>query len=282
MHSTEHLVTRVLLNRFHKGAVEQFLRKLPEDESKKLQEQNVQSDAIERILHQPEEFLTRCHYSWLLSGFKHLPEELKPLILAALPENQSTKLSKHLRKQKALSTISPPVKSYLLNLFYNYLELKKPLPLPFLAQTSLTPLASLTRQELLDVIDFLGIYDLAPEVRQIVDKQRLTTIYACLTPKKQLFLRTCLPQQEKIQSSQLVLEKWRGDCEELEKMLHLRGMIRLGKALSAQDQNLVENLVHTLDTGRGEIILKNYNQKVTARITEVLTQQVLKRRVKCE
>ena len=119
------------------------------------------------------------------------------------------------------------------------------------------------------------MYDLAEGIRHIVDRKKLKAIYLCLSHREQAFLRICLHKKEKLAAPKLDIDKWDGSREMLHRVLHRRGMLRLGKALSGQERHFVWHLVHLLDTGRGNIILQYYAEQPVAGVTPLLIQQVV-------
>ena len=149
------------------------------------------------------------------------------------------------------------------------------LPKTFLPKNELSVLTRISKDELVRMIDLLGIYDLTDETRTILDNKQIKAIYKCLTPTQRKFSNYCLHQREKIASSRLNLSNWNGDSDELQRRIHLRGIARLGKALSGQDEQLIWYIVHTLDTGRGHLLQKNIEKEAVPKVTPALSQQVL-------
>ena len=268
------LYLKILLNRFNPGASESYLKALPKEEIKEIIGQNTPSNDPSLIYQWPEEEITHMHYSWLAPIVKELSSTLQPLVIASLPAEQGKSLIKFLNLPASNISLSPELKSFFLNLLWQHWKDKPSLPLQYLPTSSLEVLLSLNKSELVELVDFLALYDLAEGIRHIVDKKHLKTIYDCISPKKQQFLRICLHQQEKIASPKLEIDKWDGDAKKLEDLLHRRGLFRLGKAVSGQDSLFVQHLAHTLDSGRGSILLKYYSPQESTGITSTLAQQI--------
>ena len=68
----------------------------------------------------------------------------------------------------------------------------------------------------------------------MLNTAKLKNIYLCLTPKELQFLRMCLHQKEKLVIPQMGLEQWNGEQKELHKLIHQKGLFRLGKALCGE------------------------------------------------
>lgn len=266
---------RLMLNRVHKQSPDHFLKSLPQEDVKAIRSLEIQSDDLNAIFISPEEFFKQIHYSWLVPIIDNFPKDLHPTLLAALPEPISSGLKKIMDISISPISLAQPVKSFLLFSLYQKFKDKDIIPLTYLPPSPLAPLIELNKPELLNVIDFLGLHDLAEEIRQIVDQKVLKTIYHCLPPKKQKFLRTCLRQKEKLVTPKLGLEKWQGDCKKLEHMLHRRGLLRLGKALSGQHPHFIWHIVHFLDTGRGALLSQYISKEATPGVTPALIQQVI-------
>ena len=269
----QQLFMRVLLNHYHPTGVEALLRCLPAENAQAILSQNPSLSEPAAALMRPEEYLQEMHYSWLIEPLKKLPNSLLPLYLGALENEQRGPLAKLLAVQPS-APLSAVLKKYLILKLYLTLDSSTMLPKAFISSSPLSKLLTLSKKNLVELIDYLGIYDLAEETRNIVDTKNLKTIYGCLSARKQQFLRSCLHQKEKLITPKLHLEKWDGNCQELTKLLHMRGLYRLGKALSGQKSDLIFSITRTLDTGRGKILSQHIGPQEVPGVTQVLGLQV--------
>ena len=274
MQARRWMMLRVLLNNFHEGNPDAILEKLPPEEAQKASECRSSLQDYSPAIAMPIEILNKIHYTWLEPIFQKIPESLHAFILAALPVPQAAKLGKLLNKAPVENALGAPVKGFFLDLFYRQFKNPEVLPLEFLPKSPLDVLMNISKEELVELIDLLGVYDLAEEIRHIIDKNVLKTLYLCLSPKKQQFLRICLHHKDKLTSPKLELEHWQGDRQKLELLLHRRGLHRLGKALAGQHADFVWHLTHKLDTGRGEALAKYYTKEEIPGVTPALIQQV--------
>lgn len=119
------------------------------------------------------------------------------------------------------------------------------------------------------------MYDVAEEIRHIVDKEGLKKIYKCLNTVEREFLRVCLHQQEKVVTKRIQLDHWNGDSILLKRILHRRGLSRLGHALASQHKSLQMEVVYTLDSGRGEILKQYLLKQEIKRVAPALILQVV-------
>ncbi len=266
---------RVLLNRFHPDDAQAFLKGLPQETIKAVLGQAVQSKDTLPIFTFAEEVIKKIHYSWLIPCLKNLPLELRPMVMCSLPQAQALRLSKFTGLSIPKVTLTPLGKQFLFNLFYKQVPTQDVLPFEYLPASNLNTLTTFTKNELVEAIDLLGIFDLAEEIRYIVDKNTLKYLYGCLDTKKQQFLRICLHQKEKVIAPRLKLDNWHGDCAKLKVQLHQRGLVRLSKALCGQHTSLLWYVTHILDTGRGEIISKHYRVEEIKGVTQALVLQVI-------
>lgn len=270
------IMLRVLLNRFHPNFSEAMLTCLPQDETKALLAQEVSSNNVALALTHPAVAIEKIHYSWLVPAFQKMPKYLQKPLLWALPPGQAAKIRDFLKfPYEPPSALAPAIQSLLINLLYTEVKHTEILPSEYLPQTSLTSLANLTKPQLVELIDFLGIYDLAEEVRYIIDRSLLKNLHTCLSTKQRQFLHTCLHQREKIAASPMEFKKWDGDCKKLENMLHRRGLVRFGKALSGQHPDLIWHITRILDTGRGALLAEYCTPQPIPGVTTALVEQLV-------
>lgn len=275
MQSKDWLIFRILLNKYHSNSRDLFLKNMPKDEAAKVLDQNFTSIDVERLLIQPEFLLDKIHYSWFLEPFKRLPQGLQSATLASLPEMHAEGISKYLKIPLKKMQISAPFKRFLINTLYTQFEKKEILPNEFLPENPLSPLLGYPKQKLVAIIDYLGLYDLAEEIRHIVEKNLLKNIYACLSLKKQQFLKNILNQKEKLSAPRLELDYDSVERQNLETILHKRGLIRMSQALSGKHKDFVWHIVHLLDSGRGNVISSYYSQEEIPVVSNALTNQVI-------
>lgn len=266
---------RLLLNRYHKGPQEAVLTPLPEEKAKKVSELTINTEDCETILAAPLENLRRIHYSWMLDTLEKLPQSSIVYMLGLVPPEKAEKIQAALKIKSKPPALSPLMKKFILQRLANDFPFKDTPPFSHIPESELSFLAHLQKQELVQLIDFLGLYDLSEEIHNIVDKRVLEKIYNALTPKKKSYVKKCLQSKEKLVTNRLNLEYWDGDQAKLLKLIHHRGMVRLGYALCNQDQNLIWHITRTLDSGRGKKLLRYINDKEIPGVTKTLREQVL-------
>jgi hypothetical protein len=264
------MMVNIFLNKYHPQNKKLLLKYFPPEEQKSLIEQNIESTDLSLVFDYPYTVLKKIHYSWIQPVIAKFPLQLQPMAIAALPEEQRERLKKGAKKAPC-----PFVKSYYINTFSKLLELDHHRPLEFLPQTELSTLMQWSKGQLVELIDFLGLYDLASTVRQIVDRNTLNNIYRSLSKKQLGFLKICLHQKERISSPKLNFDPSSTDQERIRSVIHRRGLTRFTKSLCGQHPDFVWMIAHLFDKGRGEVLLKEFRQQDETRVTEILKQQVM-------
>lgn len=270
-----HIFFKVLLNKFNPGSAESLLKYLPKEEAQNISRQPQLSNDPSEVFTWPEMLIARTHYSWLAPILAQMPKKLQPTILAALPPQAILGLQKITNIQPQKNSLSSPAKAFLIQQLFRQWKPSEAVPLDFLPKTPLRPLLDMPKKDMVQVIDFLGLYDLVDAIRHIVDKKQLKAIYTALNPQKQQFIRSLLLKREKITAPKLDLGKWDFSPSTLNDMIHKRGLIRFTKALSGQDPDFLWHIIHILDTGRGTLISQNVSEKEISGLTPLLIQQVL-------
>lgn len=264
------MMLRVLINRYNPKAGNALLKFLPEKEAKAVMDQDIRSNDLGPILQQPQRSLSKIHYSWIQPVLQKFPESLQPVIMAALTAEQIAGLN-----IPSPTPISDVAKAFILTQLYQQLNISEHWPIEYLPETDLSPLSKWKKAQLVDLCDFLGLYDLASEVRHIVNRNYLKNIYTCLTPKQLHYLKACLHQKEQLVSPKLGIDPTKQDCSRLKQIIHRRGLLRLGKAFCGQHPDFVWHIAHVLDMGRGNLLLKEYQPQELPKVTKILKQQVL-------
>lgn len=264
------LMLRVLINRYNPKAGNALFKFLPQDELQAVTAFDIDSSDLSPFLQHPRKSLEKIHYSWLKPLLENFSNDLRPVVGATLTSQQTSGL--HITPAHDISDF---VKTFFQKQLYLLLKIGEHFPPEYLPENEMTPLAKWTKQQLVNLIDFLGLHDLASEVRHIVNPNYLKNIYTCLTPKQFYYLKVCLHQKERIISPKLGIDPSKPDCPRLKQIIHRRGLIRLGKALCGQHPDFVWHLAHTLDMGRGTLLLKEYQTEALEKVTPILKQQVL-------
>ncbi|MDP1879386.1 MAG: hypothetical protein Q8K60_00435 [Parachlamydiaceae bacterium] len=264
------MILKVLMNRFHPAEKQHLIDLMPAEEQKAMSSNLISSADIAPIYHFQSQ-LDHVHYSWIEEALKTASPFWKSIAIASLSHEQKEAL-----RDSTVFPLSGPMKSLIQNRLCQNLKITEHYPKEYLPKNEFSTLLDWNKEDLLHLIDFLGLFDLATEVRHIVNTQDLKSIYSCLNAKQFHFLKLCLNKKDKITSPKLGLKPSQLDRKKLKQILHLRGLSRFGRALCGLPYDFVWTLSHSLDIGRGRALLKDYQLEKHVKITPLLQQQVMK------
>lgn len=262
-----------------------LISRLPSYERGKVLEKNPQSKNISfpklsnRMPHtllEVNSWMHKIHYSWIGNSLKKdWPVSCQSLFLTLFTHSIAHKIS--VKFHIPLSTSEP---SKLGKIFISFLLKETVIPQTILDEellpsTSLSALLKLSKNELIHLIDHLGMYDIAAEIRKIIDKKLLQKIFGLFPLSQKTFLKNCLQQPIKWIPPSLNLKKIQSNPKELFLILHQRGLHRLAFALSEESESLVWHLSHILDTGRGKMIEENRKKIPKKELLSYFQEQVL-------
>jgi len=268
------ILFRVLLNRFQGGVPDELSRFIPESDFKRLQRLTVESDDLEPIVGSPEQQLQNIHYSWISPLVKEMPRQLQDAMIICFPLSSAVGLSQALGREVPQIRISPAMKEFLLATIQKRVTASRRFPPQWLPTTALSDLLGYNKNQLQTLIDLLGLRDLAGELRHIVSKTNQQILLRCLKTNELKLLKYYMYQKEKFSVPRLDLRNWSGDCVELRKQIHLRGLARLGKALSGCSQDMIWHISHVLPTGPASVLKSNLASEPIPNVTSDILRQL--------
>lgn len=269
------MLFNILMQKYRPQDAQLLLSLLPPEDAQNSAKHPIVSQDPLSLIASPEAKLSWTHYSWLAPIIQQQPESLRPLILASLPREQLQGVARLTKTPLPKVRPSSPVKRYLIKDLANHLVPSEVLPVDYLPEAALTPLAHMSKEELVRLIDYIGLRDLAEAVRPIVDKRLLQVIHQCLTPEELHLLRVYMHQREKLKVSKLEFSQWDGKRDSLRLLYHQRGLARLAKALSGCPENLVWHITHRLDQQRASLIKRLMLNEEVPGVSKTLIQQIL-------
>lgn len=222
--------------------------------------------------------LEKVHWSWFLPTLKTYADSEQRLFLSSVSAFAAKNLAKVLKiASYANQEITEVARSFLRQLLLHSLigPEDRLLPINYLPASPLTQLLNLSKKELIQLIDSLSIYDLAAELRQIVETKILKKIYSFLSEKEKNFLKVASAHKEHFVLARVGLDRWDGTEESFRMLLHRRGLARLGVALSGQDPDFIWYICHQLDIGRGNALFKLCTKEATHGVTDVIIKQIV-------
>ncbi len=276
MNVRSEMILKGFLSRCEPARQQALMRFLPEEERMTLAELPTFEDEVDAESFTNSSTLERVHWSWLLPTLKSFSNKEQQLFLASLSPIVAENLREALAIKGAVEEISETARSFLreqlLHSLVGYEE--RNLPIDYLPASPLNKLLKLSKKQLIRLIDFLALHDLAAELRQIVETKILKKIYSFLTEEHKALLKEFSAQKEAHPLPRLGLDRWDGNEESLRTMLHRRGLARLALALSGQDPDLVWMLCHQLDIGRGNALYKLCAKEATPGVSSAIATQI--------
>lgn len=219
--------------------------------------------------------LEKVHWSWFLPTLKSYSEMEQKLFLSALNPYAAKNLAKALTLSLNGVDLTEVARSYLRKLLLDSLTGPDPLlPSEYLPISPMNLLLPLSKKELREVIDLLSMYDLATELRQIVETKILKKIYSLLTEEEKKLLKHASSQKDPFSVGRIGVDRWDGSEESLRKLLHRRGLTRLGAGLSGENPDLIWYVCHQLDIGRGTALHKGCAKEAIQGVTDVIQKQI--------
>ncbi len=266
---------RLLVNKYFPAKPEALCKIMPKETYELLATVPYTQKNPHLMLFNPDQWLHSCDASWFEPFFSTLPEQVKQLYLAILPQDVALALQPTDAENGVLTTpISEPVKQFLLGFFHRKWQEHGVLPKDLLSQGDLSVLLKLNKQELLDVVDLLAMYDLIDEVRHIVDRRILQTVIQLLTPAQQQYLRACLRQKSKSTASGISLRDLLKDPKRFPMQVHKRGLQRLALALAGSEPDFLWYISHAFDMPRAKFLLQNIQPEEAPGATSLAKAQI--------
>lgn len=220
--------------------------------------------------------LDYVHYSWFLPTLKAYSKKEASYFVAALGTEKMLSFSKA-GLPPTKTALSKAGEDYLRRHLLESLTGSKShlLPREYLPESELNILANFSKNELILLIDYLSLYDLAAEIRQIVETKILKKIYSFLTEDQKKFIKSIMMNKEAISFARIGLDRFDGNEENFRNLLHRRGLIRLGIALSTQHPDLIWYITHVLDIGRGSALAKGSKKGVSAQAQAAIAHNIM-------
>lgn len=220
--------------------------------------------------------LEQVHWSWFLPTLKTFSKREQGLFLSALSPLAREQLAQALEISGPLEEITAVAISYLRSQLQSSLvgTHEQLLPVEYLPPSPLNQLLNLSKKELSQLVDRLALYDVAAELRHIVETKTLKKISSCLTEEQKERVKWLSTQKEAHPLPKLGLEQWDGSEESFRTLLHRRGLQRLAIALSGQDPDLIWALSHHLDIGRGNTLFKLCGKEKVVGASEMIQREI--------
>jgi hypothetical protein len=267
-------VLATLIHAAHPRDASRVLSHLLQEERSAIEAFSPQTEAAPMIEPLQQE-LERIHYSWLAEALRSKGASFQALVLKALPSKAASIAPLlHISSPVVGTPLSSPLENFFLLQLKQELRMAPVIPLSYLPAHPLNGLMRFSKRELVRLVCFLGLRDLAASLRKVVDRAKIASLKEKLSKAQQVYLENCLREQE-IVSSPLMLAQWPSDPLKLAHMCEKRGLLRLGTALAHADRSLVWHLSHLLDVERGKVLSSAAISSVDLQMGHRYTYQII-------
>ena len=177
----------------------------------------------------PQERLERIHYTWFVDFFSAVDHKDQAWLLSALSEEQQDRVLETLDIPKRRPT--PFGARYLASMLYDAMIIDEPflVPLECLPTHPLMGLLHFSLCELVELVDYLGLHDVSPEIRTLISGSVLQKIEHVFSDKQKEYLKLLLGSKEPVIFSGLGLNSWDGNEKKTERDLAPEGLESIGK-----------------------------------------------------
>lgn len=223
------------------------------------------------------EQLASIHPSWIAPLLRQFTERDIRLFLAVLEENQAESIRRIIR----LNNHVPVLKSLGIEFCQKWLlqsltqDSGDVLPVHCLPPSPLNALLQSNHQELTHIAEHLGLYDVAFDLRRIIDTAKIKKIYACFTQEEVNQLRKLIHSRDPVSFKSLGLQDWDGNTSSFKKTVLQRGINRLAKAFYPEHPSLKWHIVHRLDEDQGTLFVQLCTPLNIPNAVSALREQVL-------
>ncbi len=277
MHSSSALVCKAFLEKCQPSEREALLGFLPEKDKQLIERLPVPSMDLKRGFLPLKKILERIHFSWFAPHLRTLSENDIRLFLSALSGEQAEGLKNVLLFSDHFPELTESAESYIHAIFLKkLLKNEELLPINLLPASPLNALLDLGQEQLENLVRYLGLHDLAFEMRQIIETAKLKRIFGTLTKNEKDYLQALLPQKEQVVLKRVQIQNWDGRRESLKSLIEQRGLQRLGKALYGEHPTLIFFVAHRVDISMGQELLKACTKIELAKAKQHLINQIVK------
>lgn len=221
----------------------------------------------------PKELFDEWHYSWLIQAIEPLPDSTKQLCTAVLSAKMAYPLLKHFKLSAPRKISSPFMKEMILHYLLQKSAPKLPTPKLLLPKSFFNQILDFSKNQLETLFDQLGLYDLASELQEIVDKNVYLKIFHHLTPGEKEVLLEILARKQLWALPKLGMNAWFKDPS-FRYVLQKRGILRFCVGISGMSTDFLWHLTHKLDTRRAHMLNQMVKPTAITPATSIVKEQI--------
>lgn len=268
-------IIKTLIAKSKNDADAQLLSYFSDDLNKALADSPVLSKSPLETSSTIEAFFDKIHPSWFESFLNTLPTNDAKLFISVLPEKFQNDLKNQFQLTD-IANISTTSKEFLLMTLYDAIRGKDFVyDMHALPEHPLNPLVFFNSEQLHQYIKILGLYDLAVELKTIVQKQLLVEIQNAFSQEERQILKDFAKEKQHVTFKPLGLSTFTGDIEELLIVLYQRGINRLAKGLFDASPSLIWHIKHRINKQHSKAFIALKTEIKDKKIHHVLINQLL-------
>jgi hypothetical protein len=273
---TQWLICNAFIEKRAKESKASLLSLLPAELKKEASSLLPVDQKLSAGFNQTAHLMEWTHYSWFAPFLRTLSEKEIPIFLSAFSEEKAKSLSELLLFSAPISSCSLLTKKFLQKEITHSLLQDNPdlMPIEALPSSSLDILLSLSAKGLKTLTEFLGLHDLAPSFRQIIDTTKIKKIQSYLSKEKLLFLSNVSQKKQSLLFQPLKLDPWIDKKEELLGLLAKRGMNRLSKALCEENPHFVWYIKRRMSREDAELFSSFHAKLNQPKAYKILAEQI--------
>lgn len=243
------------LKHYHRDNESELLKYLPTEEVAEIQKLNIAPPTeISSSLDLASVVITRMHYSWIVPLFQFYPKNYHPFLASCLTFQQAEGVERLMDCHWKRFHLTPISHRFFIHQLFLALGPEKPLPFSLFAESKLNVLYHFSKNQIIKLADLLSMHDLATELRQVIDSTLINKIHSILSMEQKKYLNICLRHREPIDIASSNILSGKKTAEEIKRILHQRGLSRLGAALASEHYSLMWYISRILDIGRGMLL----------------------------
>lgn len=195
------------------------------------------------------ELIDKIDASWFKEALGLFSKDDQIFYLSAFPEKTQIELMQLLGLEGNLYLMRKEFADFALRSFFdtafggNHCYI----PISLLGDDKFLALTKASKEQLILLCRYLGLYDLVYEVKKVLRSSILKNLEKALTDDELSFLGVIQKERSVAHFMDIGLNHWDGNVEILLDVLFKRGINRLAKALYMSSDALVWYITHTLD-----------------------------------
>lgn len=219
--------------------------------------------------------LQTIHPSWFYELFDHSTQQDAQLFLSVLSQDQQEALKEHFNI-KQVPHIPHKAQDFFATKLSLYLTKNKPILSPlFLPEHPLLPLLEFTSNKLHHYIKILGFFDLAIELKTIVQSSLVREISQLFSQDEIKLIHIFSKRKDLIKFTSIKLNHYKGNINQLFEVLFQRGLNRLAKGLYHAPQSFIWHIEHRLEKKHAKAIEVFKQEIKDQKISELLLKQLV-------